>query len=136
LLSCQRLLFSRRFLYIITTCFGLTDHYQVYRFLWWSNLLLTVMLFCFSNFLAFVPITVAKRSKAWTIFARSNSGTVDSNPTQGMYVSVRLFCVCVVLCVGSGLAKGWSPVQGVLPTVYRIKKLKMRPRSNKRTLEP
>jgi hypothetical protein len=37
---------------------------------------------------------------------------------------VLLFCVYVVLCVGRGLATGWSPVQGVLPTVYRIKKLK------------
>jgi hypothetical protein len=37
---------------------------------------------------------------------------------------VLLFCVCVVLCVGSGLSTVWSPVQGVLPTVYRIKKLK------------
>jgi hypothetical protein len=41
-----------------------------------------------------------------------------------MFVCVRLFCVCVVLCVGRGLATGWSPVQGVLPTVYRIKELK------------
>jgi hypothetical protein len=40
-----------------------------------------------------------------------------------MDVCVRLFSVCVVLCVGSGLAMGWSPVQGVLPFVYRIKKL-------------
>jgi hypothetical protein len=31
---------------------------------------------------------------------------------------------CVVLDIGRGLATGWSPVQGVLPTVYRIKKLK------------
>jgi hypothetical protein len=37
---------------------------------------------------------------------------------------VRLFCVYVVLCVGSGLATGWSPVQGVLLSTYRIKKLK------------
>jgi hypothetical protein len=51
-------------------------------------------------------------------------------------MSVRLFCVYVVLCVGSGLATGWSLAQGVLPTVYRIKKLKKRPRSNKRTIEP
>jgi hypothetical protein len=41
-----------------------------------------------------------------------------------MDVCVRLFCVCVVLCVGSGLATGCSPVQGILPTVYRITKLK------------
>jgi hypothetical protein len=42
---------------------------------------------------------------------------------------VRLFYVCVVLCVGSGLTKGWSPAQGVLLTVYVIKKLKKQPRS-------
>jgi hypothetical protein len=29
---------------------------------------------------------------------------------------VNLFCVCVVLCVGNGLATGWSSVQGFLPT--------------------
>jgi hypothetical protein len=44
-----------------------------------------------------------------------------------MDISLRLFCVCV----GSRLATGWSPVQGVLPTVYRIKKLEKRPRPNK-----
>jgi hypothetical protein len=45
---------------------------------------------------------------------------------------VCLFCVCVVLSVGSGFAMGWSPVQGVLPTVQRIKKPKKRPRPIKR----
>jgi hypothetical protein len=53
-----------------------------------------------------------------------------------MDVCSTLFCVCVVLCVGGGLAKDWTPVQGVLPTVYRIKYLKKLPRSNKRTVEP
>jgi hypothetical protein len=56
---------------------------------------------------------VAARSEAGTVFARSNTGVVGSNSTRGMDVSVRLFCVCVVLWVGSGLATGWSPVQGV-----------------------
>jgi hypothetical protein len=28
-----------------------------------------------------------------------------------------LFCVCVALCSGRGLATGWSLVQGVLPSV-------------------
>jgi hypothetical protein len=36
-----------------------------------------------------------------------------------------------ILCIGRGLATGWSPVQGVLPTVYRITKVKKRPRPNK-----
>jgi hypothetical protein len=62
------------------------------------------------------PITVAARYNAWPVFARSNAGI----PLKA--------CVCVVLCVGRGLATGWSPAQGVLPTVYGIKKLKKRPR--------
>jgi hypothetical protein len=77
------------------------------------------------------PITVAARSRASTVFARSNTGIGGSNPTLGMDVCVRLFCVCAVLCAGSGLAMGCSPVQGVLPTVKEIKKLKKRPRPNK-----
>jgi hypothetical protein len=74
----------------------------------------------------FRPIRVAALSGAWTIFVHSHAGIMVSSPTRGMHVCVRLFCVCVVLCVGSGLVKGWSPVQGVLPTVYRIKKMKIR----------
>jgi hypothetical protein len=55
---------------------------------------------------------------------------------QGVDVCVHLFCVYVLLCVGSGLVTTWPPVQGVLPTVYRVKKLRNRPKSNKRTVEP
>jgi hypothetical protein len=74
------------------------------------------------------PITVTARSKAWTVFARSNAMIVGSNPTQGMEVCVvYIYSVCLVMCVGRGLETGWSPVQGVLPTVYRTKKLKKRP---------
>jgi hypothetical protein len=40
-----------------------------------------------------------------------------------MYVCLRLIYVIAVLCVGSGFATGWSPVQRVVPTVYRITKL-------------
>jgi hypothetical protein len=38
--------------------------------------------------------------------SRSKPGIVGSNPTQGMDVSVRLFCVCVDPHVGSDLATG------------------------------
>jgi hypothetical protein len=41
-----------------------------------------------------------------------------------MDVCVRLFCVSVGLCVGRGHATGSSPYQEVLPTVYRVNKLK------------
>jgi hypothetical protein len=39
----------------------------------------------------------------------SNTGVMISNPTRGMGLCVRLFCVCVVLCVGSGLATWLIP---------------------------
>jgi hypothetical protein len=45
---------------------------------------------------------------------------VGLNLIQGMDVwcgCMHLFCVCVVLCLGSGLATGSSAVQGVLPSV-------------------
>jgi hypothetical protein len=43
------------------------------------------------------PVTVAERSKACTVFARSEVGIVGSKPTQGMDVwCLRVFfCVCV-----------------------------------------
>jgi hypothetical protein len=43
------------------------------------------------------------------VFAGSNTGIVGSNTTRGMDVCLRLFCVCVVLCVDMGLATGWIP---------------------------
>jgi hypothetical protein len=48
----HRLIFFRRFLFIDTTCFGITGHHHVYRLLWWRNLLLTAMLSGFSYVLA------------------------------------------------------------------------------------
>jgi hypothetical protein len=83
---------------------------------------------CFLFLLAifnFRQIIVTARSKVWTVSDRSNTGTVGSNPTQDMDVYVRLFCVCVVLCVGNGLARGWSLVQGVLTVVYSLKNWKI-----------
>jgi hypothetical protein len=40
------------------------------------------------------PITVAARSKVWTVFARSNAGIVGSNPTRGLDVCVCVLIVC------------------------------------------
>jgi hypothetical protein len=40
-----------------------------------------------------VPVTVAERPRACTVFARSEAGTVGSNPTQGM--DVECLCMCV-----------------------------------------
>jgi hypothetical protein len=41
---------------------------------------------------------MAVRSKAWTVFTRSNAEIVVSNPTQGMDVSVCV-SVFVLSCV-------------------------------------
>jgi hypothetical protein len=46
-----------------------------------------------------LPVTVAARSKAWTVFARSNAGIVGSNPTQGMVVFVFVYSAFVLSCV-------------------------------------
>jgi hypothetical protein len=40
------------------------------------------------------------------------------------YLMCVFFCVCVAVCVGTGLVMGCSPVQGVLPTIWKVKKLK------------
>jgi hypothetical protein len=46
--------------------------------------------------LFYMPVTVAARSKAWTVFVRSDAGIVDSNPIQGMDV----WCVyAIILCL-------------------------------------
>jgi hypothetical protein len=38
---------------------------------------------CFSSFLIlYMPVTVAERSEAWTVFTRSDAGIVGSNPTE------------------------------------------------------
>jgi hypothetical protein len=54
------------------------------------------MLFCR------LSITVVARSKARTVFARSNIEVVGSNPIQGMDVCLRLICACL----DSGLVTG------------------------------
>jgi hypothetical protein len=41
---------------------------------------------------------VVDRSKGGNIFARLNTEIVGSNSTPDMDVSLRFFCVCVVLC--------------------------------------
>jgi hypothetical protein len=43
------------------------------------------------------PVTVAERSEACIVFARSEAGIVGSNPTQGMDVSY--LCVCALFCL-------------------------------------
>jgi hypothetical protein len=52
------------------------------------------------------PVTVAERSKACTVFARSEAGIMGYNPNQGfdVWCVFAFFCVCVVLCLGRGLA--------------------------------
>jgi hypothetical protein len=44
-----------------------------------------------------MPVSMAERSKASTVFGRSNIGIAGLNPTRGMDVCLRRLC-CVVLC--------------------------------------
>jgi hypothetical protein len=72
-----------------------------------------------SNINWYTPVTVAERSKAYTIFACSEVGIVGLNPNKAWMIGmcVFLFCVCVFLCLGRGLATSWSLVHGVLPSL-------------------
>jgi hypothetical protein len=70
------------------------------------------------------PITVAAWSEEWTVFACSNAWIVHSKPTRGVYVIVRLFSICVVLSIDRGFATDSSPIQGVLPCMYRLRNWK------------
>jgi hypothetical protein len=59
-----------------------------------------------------LPFTVAARSKAWTVFLVQ---------TFKAWMSVCVYSLLVLSCVGSGLATGWSPIQGVLSTVLGLR---------------
>jgi hypothetical protein len=63
-----------------------------------------------------LPITMTARSVAWMKCLRSLgrwNREFESHSRHGSLYA--LFYVCVVLCVGNGLATGCSPVQGILP---------------------
>jgi hypothetical protein len=58
-----------------------------------------ILILCDEEYKLLIPITVAARSKEWTVFARSNTGIVGSNPIWGIDVCVCLFRVFAVSCV-------------------------------------
>jgi hypothetical protein len=76
------------------------------------------------------PTTVAAQSNIWTVFTLSNCGIVGSNASRGMDI-----CKCVYSVFVLSYVEDWSLVQGVLPTVFRIKKLKKWPVSNTGAVE-
>jgi hypothetical protein len=62
------------------------------------------ILLAFVTLIIFGPVSIAERSKAGTVYDRSNIGIKGSNPAWSMDVCLR---VCVLLsCVGRGLASG------------------------------
>jgi hypothetical protein len=62
---------------------------------------------------------VTEPSKARNVFTYLNTEIVGSSPTRGNgCLCAFIYSVFMLSCVGSGFATGWSPVQGVLPTIY------------------
>jgi hypothetical protein len=74
------------------------------------------------------------RRSQWPTGLRHELSSLDRVLGSWVWIPLKLWVsvLCAeILCVGRGLATGWYIVQGVLPTVYRIKKLKKRPRPKK-----
>jgi hypothetical protein len=44
------------------------------------------------------PVPMAERSEARTVFGRSNTGILDSNPTRVMDVCPRFSVLCRIVC--------------------------------------
>jgi hypothetical protein len=63
---------------------------------------------CNNSFHLFLVSSINLSRSQWShgLRHRLNTGIVGSNPTQGMDIYMRLFCVYVGLHVGSGLATG------------------------------
>jgi hypothetical protein len=78
-----------------------------------------------------LPITVAARFNAWTVLSPPNAGIVGSNSNQGMDG-----CICVVLCVGSGLATGWSLVKESYRLCKKDYEIEDEARAQRRAVEP
>jgi hypothetical protein len=66
-----------------------------------------------------MPVPVAARSAAGTVFDRSNTGIAGSNPTRGTDVCPRFSVLCSPMWV-EALRRADSPLQGVLPNVNRF----------------
>jgi hypothetical protein len=83
---------------------------------------------------------VAARSKAWTVLARSNTEIVDSNPTGGMDVCMRLFCVCDRFCglvvrVPGYRSRGPGSISGATRFFREVVDLERGPRRSVSTIE-
>jgi hypothetical protein len=71
---------------VILSCFLIKRHRRVLRFLSSRTASLIASSMFFIVVFIFSLVTVAERSRACIVFARSEAGTVGSNPTQGMDV--------------------------------------------------
>jgi hypothetical protein len=70
------------------------------------------------------------------LFAGSNTGIVGSNPACGIYVCVRLFCVCAVLCVQVAALRRANPRPRSPTGCVNDQETEKQPGSNKRAVEP
>jgi hypothetical protein len=92
----------------------------------WVSFNAFVIMYIISDFgilLYLLANTVTARSKHEPSSPARTLGSWVRIPLEA-WMSVCVYCVFALSCVGSGFATDWSPVQGVLLTVYRIKKVK------------
>jgi hypothetical protein len=118
-----------------STCLGLHSPTNGKLFNYLSSLITLYVLLTPWSYIALVfyraPITVVSRSKAWTVFARSITGSWVRIPLEA-WISVCVYSVFVGSCVQvAALRRADLPSKESYRLCEKIKKLKKRPRSNK-----
>jgi hypothetical protein len=86
----------------------------------WIVLYIKIFTFSIWNGFSSAPITVSVRPTARNFFAQCWDRTVESHSKHGC---ISASCVRVIMLsyILSGVATGWSPVQGALRTVFKIR---------------
>jgi hypothetical protein len=114
-----------------------TKRRQIRKFHWDVCFFKTTKLLCiFSYYKKELPVTVAKRSRHVLSSLARKPGSWVRIPHKAWMFGVCMSLICIwVLCLGTGLATSWSPVQGVLPPVMWSRNWKIRGQGPKGALE-
>jgi hypothetical protein len=82
-----------------------------------------------------MPLTVAARTKAWTVFARSNTGIVGSNLIRDMDFCVRFF-VFLLFCAQVAASRLADPSQRSPTDCVKYQEIEKAAKVQQKAVEP